>query len=417
MDRRQYLRHFLLLFTGTVAAQIVNLASYPALARLYTPVDFGGFAMFVAASAIPAAIACGRFDLVIPTAPKHGRFAILWLTYLVSAGVAVASGLIAAIYWLATATPGALPYALLLAAAVFLTGYCNATNLFLMRHDLYRVTSTSVVVRTAVTVAFQIGLAFVWRTPASLILGFCLGLAGQAGLLFLHQRRKIALRPPRPRHMRLMFQRYRRQVTVDIPSTFLAAISLNIMPFFLQALYGAASVGFFSLGQRIAILPLQLFNDSLSQVFFQKAARAQEERGSFWREMQFNLVVSAVLSVGVLVGIWLFAWPLVTIYLGQRWAPSAEILIVLAPMLALRSLTMSIATTVFVLRKAHWLFFHNIANTSVMCVAFGTAAATGAGLMRYLELSAVLMAVEYAVFALMLVIAVRQRAKPSIQAA
>ena len=246
MDRRQYLRHFLMLFSGTVASQTINLASYPALARLYSPADFGVFAMFVAASAIPGAVACGRFDLVIPTAPRYGRFAILWLAYLESAGVAVASSIVVAIYWLAMGTSGALPFSLLLAAAVFLTGYCNATNLFLMRHDFYRVTSTSVVTRTAVTAIFQVGLAFVWRTPSSLILGFCLGLAGQAGLLFAHRHRKIALRPPRLRQMRLMFQRYRRQVAVDIPSTFLAAISLNIMPFFLQALYGPASVGFFA---------------------------------------------------------------------------------------------------------------------------------------------------------------------------
>src|SRR5687767_8086459 len=102
MDRRQYLRHFMVLFSGTAAAQLVNLASYPFLARLYTPADFGVFAMFVAVSAIPGAIACGRFDLAVPTAPRAGRFAILWLCVAIAVAMGALSTVGSAIYWFAT---------------------------------------------------------------------------------------------------------------------------------------------------------------------------------------------------------------------------------------------------------------------------------------------------------------------------
>ena len=410
MDRRQYLRHFMVLFTGTAAAQLMNLASYPFLARLYTPSDFGIFATFVAVSAIPGAIACGRFDLAVPTAPSMGRFAILWLCVLIAAGMGALSTAGGAAYWFAIEGIADPLRPLLLGLCVFFTGFCAAGALYLMRHDWYRVNSASLLARTGVVVLLQVGLAFVWRHPLSLIIGFTAGFAVQALIFAWTIWKHIPAGPPRPRQMRAMFRRYRKQVAVDIPSTFVAALSLNLLTFMLAVLYGQYAVGLYALGSRIAIMPLQLFNDSLSQVFFQKAARAQQERGHFWPEMKFNLLTSGILSVGVLAGIWLFAHPFVRLYLGAEWLPAADMLVILAPMLAVRSLCMSVATTVFVLKRAHWLFIHNIANAAMLGLAFLGAQLWGLGVMLFLYLAAGLLIVEYAAFALFLALKARSGA-------
>lgn len=406
-----------MLFSGSAAGQLVNLLSYPLLARLYSPSDFGGFAIFVAASAIPAAIACARFDLAIPTAPRHGRFAIVWLSY--SAGIVIASaaGILGAAYWLSMGAHGALLLAVLLAFAVAITGFCNATNLFLMRHDRYRLTSVSVFTRTAAAVAAQLLFALVLRNSWGLILGYCLGLLCQAAMLVPSLARVMGRKRPRVRQMRAMVARYGRQVTADIPGTLVGAWALFAAPFIIQLLYGPSAVGFYSVGQRMAVIPLQLFNDSLSQIFFQKAARAQQERGTFWRETKFNLLVSAVLSFGILVPLVLLARPLIKIYLGAQWAPTATILIILAPMLAVRSLTMSIATTVYVIQKAHWLMLHNVATMVILVVSLGAAYATGASLETFLTILSVLSAIEYAVFGGLLVRAARTQPRRAGQLA
>jgi lipopolysaccharide exporter len=417
MDRRQYLRHFMVLFTGTAAAQLMNLASYPFLARLYTPADFGIFATFVAVSAIPGAIACGRFDLAVPTAPSMGRFAILWLCVIIATGMGVLSAAGGAIYWSVIEGVADPLRPLLLGLCVFFTGFCAASSLYLMRHDWYRVNSASLLARTGAVVLLQIGLAFVWRHPLSLIIGFTVGFGVQALIFAWTVWRHIPPGPPRPRQMRAMFRRYRSQVAVDIPSTFVAALSLNLLTFMLAVLYGQYTVGLYALGSRIAIMPLQLFNDSLSQVFFQKAATAQRERGHFWPEMKFNLLTSGILSIGVLAAIWLFAHPFIRIFLGVEWVPAADILVVLAPMLAVRSLCMSVATTVFVLKRAHWLFVHNIANASTLGIAFLGAQLWDLGVMPFLYLAVALLIVEYAVFALFLALKARAGAVAAATAA
>ena len=201
---------------------------------------------------------------------------------------------------------------------------------------------------------------------------------------------------------------------VDVPSTFVAALSLNMLTFILSSLYGQAVVGLYSIGNRIAVMPLQLFNDALSQVFFQKAARAQEERGHFWPEMKYNLLTSGAISVAVLIAISLLARPFIKLYLGSEWVGAADILLILAPMLAVRSLCMSIATAVFVLRRPHWLLAHNIAGVLVLGLAYLVGANGPLAVNEFLMWASALLMTEYTVFAALLVWAARANARGSV---
>lgn len=406
MDWREYLRHFAILLSGTAAAQALNLAAYPLLARLYSPADFGGFAIFVAASAIPGSIACGRFELAVPTAPHWGRHAILWLCIVIGFAAGIISTIGAALWWWWQALPNGAVMAPLLGLCVFLTGFTAAAQLYLMRHDRYRLSSISLVVRTGSAVLAQALLALVARDTLSLVIGYAAGFLAQGLMLAAALLRVGAGRPHRKR-MRALFRRYRRQVSIDIPSTFIAALGLNLMTFFLLGLFNQRTLGFYSLANRIAIVPLQLFNDALGQVFFQKAARSQEHTGGFWSEMKFNVLTSSAISVAVLVGIWLMATPFITLYLGRQWAPSAQMLLILAPMLAMRSLCMSVATAVFVLKRPQWLLYHNLANAAVQGAAFAIGWVSGLGVNAFLGLAATLLFGEYLVFALLLIAAAK----------
>ena len=408
LNRRQYIGHFLIVFTGNGAAQAVNLVGYPFLARLYSPEQFGLFGMFVAAAAVPGTVACARFEFAIPTAPRWGVNGVLWLSFLLSAVLGLISAAAAAIYFWATlpALPQSVPP--LFGLCVALTGVCTASSFFLMRHEYYRAAAASLFVRTGTVVVTQIALAFISATAISLIMGFTLGLLAQAGVLGVLTWRRIHPGPPRCRSMSVMFRRFRKQVFVDFPSTLIAALAGNILTFGLAVRYDQRMVGFYSMGSRLAVVPLTLFNDSLSQVFFQKAARAREEKGHMWDELKFSLLISGLLSAGVLVAIVLLARPFIGIFLGQTWLPAADMLIVLAPMLAVRSLSMSVATTVFVLRSAHWLLIHNVATLVLPLLAIAASSLLNLDPIRFLMIVSGLLTVEYACFGLFLAVAARR---------
>jgi O-antigen/teichoic acid export membrane protein len=409
INRRQYLKHFIIILGGNGAAQIANLLSYPLLARLYSPREFGIFALFVAASAVPATIACGRFEFAITTAPKAGRPAVLWLCAAIAIGIGLLSISGGALYWRLIGQGPGLLIPVLLGLTVALTGICAAESMFLLRHDRYRARSVSVAMRTGFAVVTQILLGLFAATATSLIVGFVFGLVIQA--LLLTGTISLHLRPrgPRPRQMRAMFSRFRRQVTVDIPSSLIGGLANNMLTFLLAALYDAQIVGFYALGNRLAMVPLQVFNEALSQTFFQKAAHAHDLKGHFWEEMKLSLITSGLLSIAAIGGILLFAHPFVAIYLGKQWVPSADMLVVLTPMLAISAITMSIATTDFVMHKAHWLLVHNALTVGVPAIAFVVAAVLNLGAIEFLAVAAALLAFEYALFGGFLMFVVRRQ--------
>ncbi len=416
MDRRLYLRHFFELLTGTAAAQFITLASYPLLGRLYTPEDFGVLAIFTTASVILGAIACVRYDIAIPIARHSARFAVYWLCVMLSlvVGAVAAFGAIGYDYWVGTGVSFAMT--LLLGLSVFLTGFCTASTLLLLRHDRYRAASNSIVVRTGGAAAVQILLAFVWGGGTGLVAGYCSGLLLQALILVMVMRRTTIWRRPRIVHIAAVSRRFAHQAAVDVPSILLAVVSTNILNAFLLVLYDARTVGMYSLANRMVFVPFQTFNDALSRVFFQKAARAKERSGSFWLEMKLNLVISGALSVFVLFAIVLFARPFIPIFLGDMWRPSADILIVLAPMLAMSSLVNSVGTAVFILRRPQWRLAHNIAMVAAHGLVFAAAWAFDFELHLYLILISTILSFELAIYLALLTIAARRQSTAATKA-
>ena len=74
-SKSEFNRNILTLMTGTTIAQAIPIAISPILTRIYTPEDFGIFAIFLAITLIIGSIANGRYELAIMM-PKKDEDAI-----------------------------------------------------------------------------------------------------------------------------------------------------------------------------------------------------------------------------------------------------------------------------------------------------------------------------------------------------
>ena len=398
MNVRVYVRHVAVLLFGNVAAQLVNLASYPVLTRLYSPSDFGGFALFLTAVGILGPVACARFDLPIQSCKDWQLPAVFRHALRMNVAVSVLAVVLALAYGTVTRSLG-IDLALLVGLGVFVSGYTLAALALLVRLERYPLYSRSLMVRSLGTAAAQIGLWVALPQALGLILGFCFGFAAQAASLWwaLHQ---IQWRRSTSKHRRAIAARYRRQVMTDIPSTLVAGGVLNIMNLLLLALYSRAEVGFYSLAFRVAVLPLSLISGSLSEVFFQKASASYRKTGGFWNELRFNILVSAALSLLIFVPLALLARPLFAIVFGSTWLPAAELLLLLLPMLAVRFVSSTVQTAPLVIGRANWLLAQHLGLMSAILVAFFLARAGHWPIDRYVLTTAILMTGVYLAFVL-----------------
>ncbi len=370
MDMRLYLKHYLSLLSGTVIAQLINFSAYPILTRMYTPHDFGIFSIFLATLAIIGNISCGRFDVVIQSASFSNRFSIYVLSQIVNLSVSIISTIFLLFY--VAFFNGVIDFLLsvMIGISIFLTGYCNASSIFLLKHEGYNLNSISMVLRTLLTALPQIGLFFLLPNAYGLAGGFCVGFLCQAIFLALSIRRTVAWRASSVSKLRFVIQRYRRYPLFDIPSTLLSSLSMHALNFFLLVLYSTEVAGFYSMAFRLAALPATIFSNTLAQVFFQKAAKTFHETGTFWAETKFNLQASSALVILIFVPLAFFAKPVIEFYLGKDWIMSAQILIWLLPMISLRFISNSIATTGLVIGRPQWLLYNNIAVALAVLVSF-----------------------------------------------
>lgn len=407
MNVSLYLRQFLIVASGTAAAQVINLAAYPILTRLYSPTDFGIFALFVTIASVIGIIAAGRFDLIVQSGRDDELVGIYYLSQLLNLVISGAATLTLAAGAFAGIGGMEVGHALLAGAAVFLTGFVASSSLFLVRHEQYHHSTRSATARSLFTVVPQIALWFAWPSAISLLLGFCIGLAVQAALLIGHLR-KYELNAPSGGHLAEVWKRYRLQAAIDVPGAVLGALALHVLNFFLLVLYSAADVGQYALAFRVAVMPLSLFAASLSQVFFQKAAASFRRDGTFWPEVRLNLLWASALSVAVFVPMVLVARPAFAFAFGDEWRLAGDILIYLAPMLAIRFVSATLQSVPLVVRRPSWLLAHNVALLVAMGIAFAVAVGVELSLETYLILNSALMAVVYLTYLVAMVTMVRR---------
>ena len=63
--KSEFSRNIITLMTGTSIAQAIPVAVSPILTRIYTPEDFGIFALYMSVVSIMAIFATGKYDLAI----------------------------------------------------------------------------------------------------------------------------------------------------------------------------------------------------------------------------------------------------------------------------------------------------------------------------------------------------------------
>lgn len=407
MNVRVYVRHVVVLLFGNAAAQLVNLASYPILTRLYSPSDFGGFALFLTAVGILGPVACARFDLPVQSSKDWQLPAVFRQAMRMNVAVSVLGAVAAGAYGLITHQMG-IDLALLVGLGVFLTGYTLAALALIVRQERFALYSRSMLTRSLVTAAVQAGAWLFLPQAPGLILGFCVGAAAQAAFLWWSVRH-VRWRPSPRSHRRAIAARYRRQVLTDVPSTLVAAFVLNIMSVLILDLYSRAEVGFYSLAFRIAVLPLTLMSGSLSEVFFQKASAAYRKTGSFWNELRFNVLVSAGLSIFVFGPLALLARPIFAFALGERWVPAADMLVLLLPMLVVRFVSSTIQTAPLVIGRANILLLQHLGLLASILVAYAAAKTLAWPIDRYVLVTSALMALVYTSYLVFVCWLVRRR--------
>lgn len=351
-------RSVLTLMTGTVVAQALPVVSAPLLTRLYTPGEFGVFALFLSVSLVATVLANGRYQMAV-NLPRSARDAanLVALCLAVSAGVAavllLASWLLAGRVagWLGN--PGVAPWLYLVPASVMAAGTYQALTYWMIRRRQYRRVATSRVVQSVAAVAGNVGLGVAGAGAGGLIAGWVAGQAVGALALcaYLWRRDRRAARLVSAAGVRGQARRYRRFPLFSMPADLINVSSSQLPVVLLTSAFGAAPAGLFALTQRVFGMPLSLVAGSILDVFKERASRDYRTLGSCRGVYLRCLAGLTVLSLPAFAAIFVLAPSLFALVFGPEWREAGEFARVLTPMFLVKFIASPLSYTYYIAER------------------------------------------------------------------
>ncbi len=308
------------LLVGSGGSQLVALGLAPLLTRLYDPHAFGTFGIFVAVTTLAASIGSLGLENALVIERDEGQARVAFGVSLVLAvGVAcVATGL-TAVAWLAGVL--ALPaHALgLVGPSVLALGWGQVLANRALSLDRPGAVAAGRLLRGAGVGIVQMALAWHAASGVSLIEG---GLAGQA---LAAAATAWALRvTPGPRlgtreTRRRLATHHRTLLRWSAPQTLLNNLGNSAVPPIIGGVGGAASVGAFTLANRVVLLPAVTVGEAMRQSLLASMSRIAGDDVAL-RRMTARTSVALAVPLGLLAAVLLVVGPaLFAVVFGARW--------------------------------------------------------------------------------------------------
>lgn len=314
---------------GTTIAQLIAILTSPIITRIYGSDMFGLSALFASLVTTIATISCLRYEFTIML-PKTDAKAInlLAVALIINAAICVCLVPILFIFGndlsLALNSPNLAQYLWLLPIVVFLTGTFNAVNYWNSRKRQFRRLSTAQVAKATTIAAGQLGFGYAgYVSGGSLIASNAVGQAlatTTLSTLVWKEDRKLLRRNLNRQVMKEQMKEYKDFPKYDLWSGLINVLSLQLPVFILAAYFSQNVVGWYSLGLMVLQMPATFIGQSISKVFYQRAAeayhRGMEHLASIAEQVAKRLILIGTFPILLLsvVGEDLF-----TVVFGAQW--------------------------------------------------------------------------------------------------
>jgi len=373
-----FFRKFSLLASGTIVGQALVILSSPLLTRLYSPEEFGLFAVFGGLAAVGGVVVALRYEYAIATmAEDRDGAAMVAVTAAISLLMAL---LMTALVWslgdqlaALVEAPGLAPWLWLLPPAVFLWGLGSALTYWSIRQRAYRVTALNRTLQLGSQAGGQLGLGFLGTGAPGLMLGYILGYVVRFGhfLARLPAAEWALLRRQGPAGIWRMARTHWRYPVFAFPTAALQSTCQHAPAILLAVLYGPAMAGFFALSQRIMALPVRMLSEAASKVFLGEV-RGIEGGGLGAYVLRTCLFFAGLGGLGILP-VLLFGPALFALVFGEAWREAGVIVQLLIPLYLSKFIEQPVSMILYYFQRQDIHLLSASLNAAALVGSFGAA--------------------------------------------
>lgn len=318
----------------------MGLLVMPVVTRLYSPAEYGSYAVYYGFIAIAAPMVCLRADLLVPAAKGPLRALSLML------GGAVVASLVAVVLtivlvarpdilmWTGSELAGLPPWLPVL--GMWLAALNAMLHYWQVRVGAFKRIAAVALIQALVTFGLQVGLARVLAGASGLVWGDVIGrllaLTILASPLLSERRLLVAVR-----YGRLLipaWQGARRDIGWNVIWSVLQTAAIQLPVILAMQVAGASAAGLLACAVRVLEAPRQILGTTLGYAWYSRAAAqvsvpggARELADSYARHLR-SLVILMVPFAALLIVSGPGAFSLL---FGNEWAVAGELAAITAP--------------------------------------------------------------------------------------
>ena len=370
--KSEFNRNVLILMTGTTIAQATPIMITPILTRLYTPEDFGFFAIYQAITVIFTVIVNGRYEIAIVSSQKdEDAINLFVLGFIISSIISLILLFLVLFFndffinFFENKELGIWLY--LIPISIFLSGLWNLLNYFNIRKKNYKDLSKTKILASIILSITQISIGIIKSGAAGLIVGKIIyQLFANIKLILNLIKNKIFLKKISKKKIISVAKKYQNFPKHNAPGALSDTAASQLPMIFLPKLYGIDMSGYFFLANNLIVIPSSLLGKSISEVFFQQMSVKKNNRSKCWPFFIKTVKNLFYIALPFSIMIILFGPSLFLLVFGEQWKVSGEI----APYLAIKFLFIFCTSPVssvfsisgYIQRGAFWKYLYFIVN-------------------------------------------------------
>lgn len=365
------------ILAGSVTGQGLVMLSYPVLARLFDPTEFGLLVVFTSIVSMLGVLSTASLEsAVLIPADEDEAAAVAWASL---GSVLLTASATALVWWFAgpaiaaaLGSPQLGGYWWLFGFTVLAIGTYLLLTEWMVRAQQYGALARRNLLQGVGQVVTQVGLGAAGVRPIGLLLGLGVSrLCGVGGALS----QGGLLRRDRPRAAQVWaaVRRYRRFPLVASWSKLINTAGLQLPLLLISVLYGDARAGLLGLVVRVIGGPVGVIGQAVYQVFTAEASAkvrgADRELAAFTRRSVLRMLAVGAGPVALIIALGPFAFGLV---FGPEWVQAGHFAQLLALAYLAEFAVTPISQTLFILERQGVQLFWDV--TRLLLTAGGALA-------------------------------------------
>ena len=329
--KSEFSKNVLTLMTGTTIAQAIPIAISPILTRIYTPEDFGVFALFIAITAILGTVANARYELAIML-PKKDEDAIniFALGFIITCFISLILLILVVIfndYFTKLFGNDEISFWLyFVPITVFFSGLFNILNYFNNRKKNYKDLRNATILKSIVLAIVQLSIGFIKSGASGLISGQLLSnMFANMKLARNILKDKVLVSKISKIKMIALAKRYKDFPKHGMASSLFDNLSLQLPSILIPKIFSFSISGYFFFANKIVNLPSALISGSIGQVYLQKITENKNNGIEIFPIFKNTITKLFFIALPITIIGYITSPYIFPLLFGEKWKISGEI--------------------------------------------------------------------------------------------